>query len=154
MRLDLGGIGMGFAIDQGLNILKVNDIVAGMIDASGDIGVIGRPPNSAGWRVEVDALRARVRLRVVVVCRRLHASFDDGDARARVVHRRVQVVVLRRRVHAALDGDDARAVVLRRLGVVVGRCGVRAARYARGVEAEIGARRASKLTAGSQDRAA
>ena len=27
MRLDLG-IGMGFAIDQGLNILKVNDIVA------------------------------------------------------------------------------------------------------------------------------
>ena len=56
MRLDLGGIGMGFAIDQGLNILKVNDIVAGMIDASGDIGVIGRPPNSAGWRVEVDAL--------------------------------------------------------------------------------------------------
>jgi len=27
-----------------------------MIDASGDIGVIGRPPNSAGWRVEVDAL--------------------------------------------------------------------------------------------------
>ena len=56
MRLDLGGIGMGFAIDQALNIVQAHDIAVAMVDASGDIGVIGRPPDSDGWRIEIDAL--------------------------------------------------------------------------------------------------
>jgi len=56
MRLDLGGIGMGFAIDQALSVVQENGISVAMVDASGDIGVIGRPPNSDGWRIEIDAL--------------------------------------------------------------------------------------------------
>ncbi|MBT3211776.1 MAG: FAD:protein FMN transferase [Planctomycetaceae bacterium] len=56
MRLDLGGIGMGFAIDQALRVVKKNGISIAMIDASGDIGVIGKPPHSNGWRIAIDAL--------------------------------------------------------------------------------------------------
>jgi thiamine biosynthesis lipoprotein len=56
MRLDLGGIGMGYAIDRALEVLRQRSIVAAMIDASGDIGVSGPPPGSLGWRIDVAPL--------------------------------------------------------------------------------------------------
>lgn len=56
MRLDLGGIGMGYAIDRALEVLRNRSIAAAMVDASGDIGVSGPPPGSAGWRIEVAPL--------------------------------------------------------------------------------------------------
>jgi thiamine biosynthesis lipoprotein len=56
MRLDLGGIGMGVAIDRAVAILREHGITAGMVDASGDIAVIGTPPDRDGWRVAVAAL--------------------------------------------------------------------------------------------------
>ena len=59
MRLDLGGIGMGYAIDRALAVLRQQQIEAAMIDASGDIGVIGKPPGTAGWRIELDPLGRR-----------------------------------------------------------------------------------------------
>jgi len=59
MRLDLGGIGMGYAIDRALVILQQRQITIAMIDASGDIGVIGQPPGTAGWRIEIDPLGRR-----------------------------------------------------------------------------------------------
>jgi thiamine biosynthesis lipoprotein len=60
MRLDLGGIGMGFAIDRALNIVQSHGIAVAMIDASGDIGVIGRPPDSDGdafQAIEIEGIR-------------------------------------------------------------------------------------------------
>ena len=56
MRLDLGGIGMGYAIDRVLDLLRRRGIRAAMIDASGDVAVSGPPPGTAGWRIEVAAL--------------------------------------------------------------------------------------------------
>ncbi|MFM8705825.1 MAG: FAD:protein FMN transferase [Planctomycetia bacterium] len=56
MRLDLGGIGMGYAIDRALEVLRRRSINAAMIDASGDIGVSGPPPGSPGWRIDVAPL--------------------------------------------------------------------------------------------------
>ncbi len=56
MRIDLGGIGMGYAIDRALEVLRKRGITAAMIDASGDIGVSGPPPGSPGWRIEVAPL--------------------------------------------------------------------------------------------------
>jgi thiamine biosynthesis lipoprotein len=56
MRLDLGGIGMGVAVDRAVTILRDRGITSGMVDASGDIAVIGTPPNRDGWRVAVAAL--------------------------------------------------------------------------------------------------
>jgi thiamine biosynthesis lipoprotein len=59
MRLDLGGIGMGYAIDRALTVLQQRQITVAMIDASGDIGVIGQPPGTTGWRIEIDPLGRR-----------------------------------------------------------------------------------------------
>jgi thiamine biosynthesis lipoprotein len=56
MRLDLGGIGMGYAIDRALEVLRKRSIAAAMVDASGDVGVSGPPPGSPGWRIEVAPL--------------------------------------------------------------------------------------------------
>ena len=56
MRLDLGGIGMGYAIDRVLELLRRRGIRAAMIDASGDVAVSGPPPGTAGWRIDVAAL--------------------------------------------------------------------------------------------------
>lgn len=58
MRLDLGGIGMGFAADAAMRILRQEGIDSAMIDASGDILVSGPPPGRRAWRVEVERLRS------------------------------------------------------------------------------------------------
>jgi thiamine biosynthesis lipoprotein len=55
MRLDLGGIGMGYAIDRGMEVLAERGIGSAMIDASGDIAVSGPPPGKAAWTIEVAA---------------------------------------------------------------------------------------------------
>lgn len=56
MRLDLGGIGMGYAIDRAMDVLAGHGIKAAMIDASGDIAVSHAPPGSTGWRIAMAPL--------------------------------------------------------------------------------------------------
>ena len=53
MQLDLGGIAMGYAVDEGLKILAARGVTSAMIDASGDIGVSDAPPGSRGWRIGI-----------------------------------------------------------------------------------------------------
>src|SRR5437667_28907 len=50
MRLDAGGIGMGYAVDEALAVLKHEGIVSALVDASGDVGVSDPPPGERGWR--------------------------------------------------------------------------------------------------------
>lgn len=52
-RLDLGGIGMGYAVDRALAVLRRRGIRAALVDASGDVAASGPPPGQAGWRVAV-----------------------------------------------------------------------------------------------------
>jgi len=56
MRLDLGGIGMGYAIDRALEVLGRHGIASAMIDASGDIAVSAAAPGTDGWRIAVAPL--------------------------------------------------------------------------------------------------
>lgn len=49
MRLDLGGIGKGFAADEVIGILEMNGIYSGLIDMGGDIRVSGPPPEREYW---------------------------------------------------------------------------------------------------------
>ena len=58
-RLDLGGIGMGYAADRVLALLRERGITAAMIDASGDVAVSGPPPGAPGWRISVRGLRGQ-----------------------------------------------------------------------------------------------
>jgi len=53
MRLDPGGIGMGYAADRVLRVLADQGIESALVDASGDVAVSGPPPGTAGWRIRV-----------------------------------------------------------------------------------------------------
>lgn len=53
MRLDLGGIGKGYAADQAVAILRARGIRSALVEAGGDIVVSGAPPEEPGWRITV-----------------------------------------------------------------------------------------------------
>jgi FAD:protein FMN transferase len=56
MKLDAGGIAVGYAIDESLAELKRHGITCAMIDASGDIGCSEPPPGEVGWRIGIAPL--------------------------------------------------------------------------------------------------
>jgi thiamine biosynthesis lipoprotein len=56
MRLDLGGIGMGYAVDRAMEVLTRHGIAAAMIDGSGDIAVSAAPPGTSGWTIAIAPL--------------------------------------------------------------------------------------------------
>lgn len=56
MQLDLGGIAVGYAVDEALAVLKREGITSALIDGSGDIGVSDAPPSAAGWRIGIAPL--------------------------------------------------------------------------------------------------
>jgi thiamine biosynthesis lipoprotein len=58
MRLDLGGIAMGYAVDEALAVLRQHGNTRALLDASGDIGCGDPPPGEPGWRVGVAPLDA------------------------------------------------------------------------------------------------
>jgi len=51
MRLDLGGIAKGYAVDEALGVLRDCGVERMMIDAGGNLGLGGPPPERSGWRV-------------------------------------------------------------------------------------------------------
>lgn len=55
MRLDLGGIGKGYAADAALHILSGRGIDRALVAASGDIAVGNPPPGQQGWKVGIAA---------------------------------------------------------------------------------------------------
>jgi thiamine biosynthesis lipoprotein len=56
MRLDLGGIAKGYAIDQALAVLRRRGITRALVDAGGDVGLGDPPPDRPGWQIAVAAL--------------------------------------------------------------------------------------------------
>jgi thiamine biosynthesis lipoprotein len=78
MRLDLGGIAVGFALDESLALLKQQGLPCAMIDASGDILAGDPPPGRAGWRVGVPGLASD---QVTLFVELAHASITtSGDS--------------------------------------------------------------------------
>lgn len=61
MRLDFGGIAVGYAVDEALRILKEQGVAAALVDGSGDVGVMGSPPGAAGWQIEISPRREKSR---------------------------------------------------------------------------------------------
>ena len=53
MRLDVGGIGQGFAVDEALRVLNRFGLTSALLDIGGDILVGDAPPGTAGWRVGI-----------------------------------------------------------------------------------------------------
>jgi FAD:protein FMN transferase len=53
MRLDLGAIGKGYAVDEALKVLQRQGISAALIDGGGNVVVSQPPPDRPGWQVAV-----------------------------------------------------------------------------------------------------
>jgi len=58
MRLDLGSIAKGFAVDEGLRILRDLGIKSALVAGAGDLAVSEPPPGKRGWRIEIAPLDA------------------------------------------------------------------------------------------------
>ncbi len=56
MRLDPGGIGAGYAIDEALRVVFKHGITRVLIDLGGDIRLGDPPPDRPGWRIGVPGL--------------------------------------------------------------------------------------------------
>jgi thiamine biosynthesis lipoprotein len=54
MRLDLGAIAKGYAIDKAFEIIERHGITAQLVDAGGDFRVGAAPPGAEGWRIAKD----------------------------------------------------------------------------------------------------
>ena len=79
MRLDPGGIGMGYAADRVFALLASRGIASAMVDASGDVAVSAAPPGTDGWRIEVAPMPGDRAGQVVVL--ENAAITTSGDAR-------------------------------------------------------------------------
>jgi thiamine biosynthesis lipoprotein len=56
MKLDLGGIAKGYALDQAVNVLTGRGITSALVTGGGDMAASGPPPGQTGWRIEVAPL--------------------------------------------------------------------------------------------------
>ncbi|MBP2641189.1 MAG: ApbE family lipoprotein [Firmicutes bacterium] len=53
MLLDLGGIAKGYSTDKAIEILKNKGITSALVNAGGDVRVIGQRPDKKPWRIGV-----------------------------------------------------------------------------------------------------
>ena len=73
MRLDLGGIAKGYALDEVLVVLRAHGIERALVDGGGDLLLGAPPPGQEGWSVAVEHLEAPLMLARSSLC-------TSGDA--------------------------------------------------------------------------
>jgi thiamine biosynthesis lipoprotein len=56
MRLDLGAIAKGYAIDEALKVLRERGIKSALVSGSGNMAVSAPPPDKRGWRIAIAPL--------------------------------------------------------------------------------------------------
>jgi thiamine biosynthesis lipoprotein len=56
MRLDVGGNAKGYAVDAGLVALRERGLGASLVALGGDVAVGDAPPETTGWRIDVERL--------------------------------------------------------------------------------------------------
>jgi thiamine biosynthesis lipoprotein len=58
MKLDLGSVAKGFALDEALKALEARGIHRALLAGGGDLRASGPPPDQTGWRIELAPLDA------------------------------------------------------------------------------------------------
>ena len=53
MLLDFGGIAKGYAVDKAIEVLKAKGITSALLNAGGDVRIIGNKPDGTAWRIGV-----------------------------------------------------------------------------------------------------
>ena len=56
VRLDLGAIAKGYAVDEALAVLRTHGVKRALVAGSGDMAMGDSPPGRKGWRIEVAPL--------------------------------------------------------------------------------------------------
>lgn len=56
MRLDMGSIAKGYAVDEALRVLRAHGIRSALVGAAGDLAVSDAPPGTNGWRIQLAPL--------------------------------------------------------------------------------------------------
>ncbi len=84
MRLDLGGIAKGYALDEALAVLRTRGLSSALVAAGGDLVVGNPPPGKKGWRIEVAPLDAPGAPPARHVLLRNQALATSGDLYQRV----------------------------------------------------------------------
>jgi FAD:protein FMN transferase len=115
MRLDLGGIAKGFAMDEAMRVLKKRGIRSALISGGGDMVASAAPPGKQAWRIELPTLRGDDPSRFVAL---VNAAFaTSGD--------RFQFVILDgQRYSHIVDPRSGRALSDRALAYVVAPTGM------------------------------
>jgi thiamine biosynthesis lipoprotein len=52
VKLDLGGIGKGYAADEALTAISAKGVRSALVAISGDLAFNGAPPGRAGWKID------------------------------------------------------------------------------------------------------
>lgn len=84
MRLDLGGIAKGYALDEAAKVLRVKGASRFLVSGGGDMVVGDAPPGQRGWRVEVGVVDIPNAPPVRFVCLKNYAMATSGDQFQRV----------------------------------------------------------------------
>jgi thiamine biosynthesis lipoprotein len=95
MRLDLGGIAKGYAVDEALKVLGKHGIKIALVAGSGDMAMSDPPPGTKGWRIEVaplDVTNARPK-RFVLLSNAAIATSGDIFQRLEIDGRRYSHIV-------------------------------------------------------------
>jgi len=53
MQIDLGGIAKGYAVDKAIEVLKKKGIKRALVDAGGDLYVLGESPEGEKWQIGI-----------------------------------------------------------------------------------------------------
>ena len=53
IAIDLDGVAKGYAVDRAVAVLEAMGIETGIVDAGGDVGFAGLPPDADAWRVGI-----------------------------------------------------------------------------------------------------
>ena len=126
MRLDLGGIGKGFAADEALKTLSGLGIVTALVDLGGDISASNPPPGRSGWTVVVDD-GATAAYKIEVANGAVATSGDleqhtviDGERYSHIVDPRTGIALTHSAAATVLASNGALADALASAGCVVG----------------------------------
>ncbi|MBN8246417.1 MAG: FAD:protein FMN transferase [Verrucomicrobia bacterium] len=95
MRLDLGGIAKGYALDEAARVLKDRGVRRFLISGGGDMVAGDPPPGTVGWRIEVGVYDTAAAPPPMFVCLRNRALATSGDVfqRAEIGGRRYSHIV-------------------------------------------------------------
>ena len=79
MRLDLGAIAKGYAVDEALIVLRKQGIRSALVGGAGDMAAAEAPPGKPGWAIEVASLDVRGAPPAQTVHLRNQAIATSGD---------------------------------------------------------------------------